>query len=291
MRLKEESSTDSVTGVFMGGVKTVFTPTPAEIVGIIEMTPTEKYFTLKPQEPKLLNFYPGQIIEASLFGYGEIPIGYASSPTRQHTFDIVVRTVGNVSTAINKLQKGDTLYVRGPLGHGFNLDELRGNNILIIAGGLGLCPTRSLTCYILDRRHEFKNFVQFVGTRSPKEILFKDDIQDWRVSPDIELYETVDTPSSDWTGEVGLITNLFKKRQIDRSFKVIVCGPPVMYRSVIAELGKIGIPHAHIYLDLERRMKCAVGKCGHCQINDVYVCVDGPVFTYEQLKDLEEAFS
>ena len=272
-------------------VANVFMPVKAKIVHAEQITATEKHFTLQPEDPKVLEFSPGQILEVSLFGYGEIPIGYASSPTRKNTFDIVIRTVGRVSKAVNNLQKGDHLYVRGPLGTGFDLNAIRNNNVLIVAGGIGLCPTRSLIKYILDRRSEFKEFTLFFGAKSPREQLFVEDLAAWRKSNDVSYYETVDKADPDWKGNTGVITTLFKQKQITPDYKVIICGPPIMYKFVIRELKALGIADGNIYLDLERRMKCGIGKCGHCQINDKYVCVDGPVFRYEQIKNLEEALS
>lgn len=269
----------------------IFLPREAEILRAEQITETEKHFMLKMKDGQAMEFAPGQIMEISVHGYGEIPIGFASSPTRKQSFDIVVRTVGRVSKAINKLEKGQSLFVRGPLGHGFDLEKMRGNPILIVAGGIGLCPTRSFIQYILDRRTEFKQFTLFFGAKSPKEQLFLDDLAQWRRSHDVAYYETVDKADADWKGNVGVITTLFKKTQISSDTHVVICGPPVMYKFVINELNILGIPHNHVYVDLERRMKCGLGKCGHCQINDKYVCFDGPVFAYESIKNLEEAFA
>jgi len=268
----------------------IFLPRPAEIVRTRQDTALEKHFTLKMKDGQPMLFEPGQMLEVSVFGFGEIPIGYASSPTRTQTFDIVVRKVGRVSGALTALEQGQTLYVRGPLGHGFPLDKLRGQNILIVAGGIGLCPTRSLILYILDRRSEFKKFTLFFGVKTPQEQLFLEDLALWRKSADVEFYETVDRADEKWKGNVGVITTLFKKVAVDPNTKVIVCGPPVMYKFVIAELDSIGVSRNNIYVDLERRMKCGIGKCGHCQINDKYVCLDGPVFCFKDIENLEEAF-
>jgi len=268
----------------------IFLPKQARIVRIDQPTDAERHFTLRLADDTDMAFQPGQILEVGLLGYGEIPIGFASSPTRKKTFDIVVRGVGRVSKAINALKAGDLLQVRGPLGHGFDLDQLRGHDVLIVAGGIGLCPTRSLIQYILDRRSEFKNFTLFFGARSPKEQLFLDDLAQWRKAKDVAYHETVDRADDTWKGNVGVITTLFKKTTIDPATRVIICGPPVMYKFVIAELDRIGIPRSNVYVDLERRMKCGIGKCGHCQINDAYVCLDGPVFCYKDMENLEEAF-
>lgn len=267
----------------------IFLPKEAVILGVEKTTDLENHFTLKLKDGAAMAYEPGQILEVSLFGYGEIPIGFASSPTRKDSFDIVIRSVGRVSKAVNKLEKGQSLFVRGPLGSGFNLDKFRGHDILIIAGGIGLCPTRSLIQYIMDRRNEFKKFTLFYGAKDPSQQLFLNDLANWRKSNDVEYHETVDKSDATWKGNVGVITTLFQKTKISPDTRVVICGPPVMFRFVIAELDKIGIPRSNVYVDLERRMKCGVGKCGHCQINDKYVCVDGPVFSVSDLEHLEEA--
>jgi len=271
--------------------KNIFLPMEAKIVKVKQATETERHFTLQLADKGKMKFDPGQILEVSLLGFGEIPLGFASSPTRENTFDIVVRTVGRVSKALNNLKDGDSLHVRGPLGHGFDLSILRNNNILVVAGGIGLCPTRSLIQYIMDRRSEFKHFTLFYGARNPAQQMFHDELNAWRNAKkeEIEFHEIVDKGDPTWKGNVGVITELFKKTAITPDTKVVICGPPIMFRFVIKELTKIGVSHQNIFVDLERRMKCGVGKCGHCQINDKYVCVDGPVFCYADIKDLEEA--
>jgi len=267
----------------------VFLPREAEILGAEFMTATEKRFTLRMKDGRALEYQPGQILEVGLMGYGEIPLGLASSPTRQLSFDLVIRSVGRVSKAVNALDRGQSLFLRGPLGKGFPLEKLRGNDVLIVAGGIGLCPTRSLIQYILDRRDEFKRFILFYGTREPKLQLFLEDLAKWRASKEVEYHETVDKGDPTWKGNVGVITTLFPKVKLDAGTRVVICGPPVMFRFVIRELDKIGISREHIYVDLERRMKCGLGKCGHCQINDKYCCVDGPVFSFAAIGNLEEA--
>jgi NAD(P)H-flavin reductase len=267
----------------------IFLPREVKIVRVEKTTELERIFTLRLADESQLQFEPGQIMEVGLFGYGEIPLGLASSPTRKNTFDLVVRAVGRVSKALNNLKPGDSLYVRGPLGRGFPLADLRGHDVLIVAGGIGLCPTRSMIQYILDRRTEFKRFLLFYGARDPQQQLFLNDLADWRKSKDVEYHETVDKGDPTWKGNVGVITSLFSKTKIDPGTRVIICGPPIMFKFVIRELEKHGVPHSDIYVDLERRMKCGVGKCGHCQMNDKYVCVDGPVFSYAEIENLEEA--
>jgi sulfhydrogenase subunit gamma (sulfur reductase) len=267
----------------------VFVPMEAEILRAVKHTATEKLFTLRLKHGARMEYEPGQIVELSRFGYGEIPIGFASSPTRRDSFDLVIRAVGRVSQAIHACEKGDSLWVRGPLGRGFDLSRLRNRDILVVAAGIGLCPTRSLIEYIVERRSEFGAFTLFYGTRTPQDQLFPEDLAHWRASPEVDFHETVDRADADWKGNVGVITTLFARTPISPETRVAVCGPPVMYRFVIRELDRIGIPHSHVYVDLERRMKCGLGRCGHCQINDKYVCTDGPVFAYSEIENLEEA--
>lgn len=267
----------------------LFVPRQATILHTSSPTATEKHFTLRFDDGKGLDFMPGQILEVGCFGYGEIPVGIASSPTRPYTFDILVRTVGRVSTAINSLGVGDTLNVRGPLGHGFDIDSLRGHDVMILSGGIGLAPTRSLIQYILDKRGDFGRFVLLYGARDPLQLLFPTDRAEWRASHAVDYHETVDRADVSWTGNVGVITTLIPKVKVTPDTRVIICGPPVMFQFVIRELNALGIARENIFVDLERRMKCGVGKCGHCQINDKYCCVDGPVFTLSEIQALEEA--
>ncbi len=269
----------------------IFLPQLCEILEAKMITATEKHFRLKLQSGEKLDYQPGQILEVGLFGYGEIPLGIASSPSRTDgTFDIVIRILGKVSKALGSLNAGDTMTIRGPLGNGFPVDEFKGKDVLIVAGGIGLCPVRSMIQYILDYREEFGEFTLFFGTRTPSELLFEDDLETWRCSSCMSYMETVDSPDQAWSGNVGVITTLFPKVDtITPDTRVIVCGPPIMYKFVIGELDKLGIPRSNVYVDLERRMKCGVGKCGHCQINDKYVCMDGPVFRFSEIENLEEA--
>jgi sulfhydrogenase subunit gamma (sulfur reductase) len=268
----------------------IFLPREAEILSARFITATEKHFVLRPKDGGDFDYSPGQLVEAGLYGYGEVPLGISSSPTQKGSFEVVVRRVGKVTSALCALEKGQSLTIRGPLGNGFPVEEMEGKDVLIVAGGIGLCPTRSMIRYILDRRDRFGRFTLFFGARSPKEQLFLEDLSQWRCCADMDYHETVDRADESWKGNVGVITTLFAKTdKITPETRVIICGPPVMYKFVIRELDRIGVPHNHVYVDLERRMKCGVGKCGHCQINDKYVCLDGPVFRFSDIKNLEEA--
>jgi sulfhydrogenase subunit gamma (sulfur reductase) len=224
-------------------------------------------------------------------GIGEAPISISSSPSRSNgTFELCVRRVGDVTNALHGMKPGEVVGVRGPFGHGFPIERMKGKDILFAAGGLGLAPLRSLINQVLDERGAFGRVIVLYGTKHPSEILFKGELEEWAERDDVEFHMTVDRADEGWTGNVGVITRLFPKVTVNpRNTVAATCGPPIMYRFVLMEMLGKGIPETQIYLSLERRMKCGVGKCGHCQINDLYCCQDGPVFTYAQIKGLEEA--
>ncbi len=268
----------------------LYTPRPAELVRVDSLTPREKVFEFRLKDGKKLGHRPGQFVEISVMGVGEAPISISSSPTRDGTFQLAIRKVGDVTNTLHNLKEGAIVGVRGPFGNGFPLEALQGKDILLIAGGIGLFPLRSLIQYILDRRKDFGKVILLFGARSPAERLFLDELDAWSKNPHIEFQETVDRGDTTWKGNVGVITTLIPKVQFDpRKTMAVVVGPPVMYRFVIGELKKRDLADENIIMSLERRMKCGVGKCGHCQINGVYVCQEGPVFTLAQLRTLREA--
>ncbi|MDH5364152.1 MAG: FAD/NAD(P)-binding protein [Dehalococcoidia bacterium] len=268
----------------------IYLPHLAELIRVEPIAEREKLFEFKLSHGKELGHKPGQFVEISLFGIGEMPISISSSPTKKRSFELAVRAVGNVTNALHRLSKGATVGIRGPFGNGFPLESLKHKDILIVAGGIGLFPLRSLINYILDKRSEFGRLIILSGSRTPKERMFVNELEKWHRREDIELWETVDEGDEEWTGHVGVVTTLSSEVHIDpeKIFAVVV-GPPVMYKFVVAECHKKGIPDERIIMSLERRMKCGIGKCGHCQINGVYVCQEGPVFTYAEVKKLREA--
>jgi sulfhydrogenase subunit gamma (sulfur reductase) len=271
--------------------ESVYLPVMARVLKTEQMTELEKMLTLQLPGGRSLGNEPGQFVECSLLGIGEAPISISSSPSRSNgTFELCIRNVGDLTNALHQLEPGDTLGVRGPFGHGFPVSSMRGKDILFAAGGLGLAPLRSLINQVLDERGAFGRVIILYGTKHPTEVLFNDELQGWAARDDVEFHMTVDRADEDWTGNVGVITTLFPKVTINpRNTVAATCGPPIMYRFVLMELLGKGIPETQIHLSLERRMKCGVGKCGHCQINEFYCCKDGPVFTYAQVKGLEEA--
>jgi sulfite reductase subunit B len=269
----------------------LYLPQPARILSVRPMAALETLFTLELPGGLSLGHRPGQFVELSVLGVGEAPISISSSPSRSNgTFELCVRRAGDVTGALHRMGAGQVVGVRGPFGHGFQVDRFYGKNLLFAPGGLGLAPVRSLINQVLDERHNFGKVTILYGAKNPGELLFTDELAQWQARGDVELHVTVDRPAEGWTGNVGVITKLFPKVQVyARNTVAIVCGPPVMYRFVLMELLGKGIPDGNIYLSLERRMKCGVGKCGHCQINHVYVCQSGPVFSYADIKGVPEA--
>lgn len=269
----------------------IYLPTPARIVDVRPMTRLEKLFTLELPAGMSLGHRPGQFVELSVLGVGEAPISISSSPSRSNgTFELCVRRAGNLTGALHRLGPGDVVGVRGPFGRGFPFERFRGKDLLFAPGGLGLAPLRSLINQVLDERGNYGRVIILYGARNPSELLFTDELAEWEARDDVELHVTVDHPDENWEGNVGVITTLFPKVQVyARNTVAITVGPPVMYRFVLVELLGKGISEGNIWLSLERRMKCGVGKCGHCQMNHVYTCQEGPSFTYAQIKHLEEA--
>jgi len=268
----------------------IYLPHLAEIVRTEQLTKMEKLFEIKFQNGQELGHQPGQFVEVSLFGIGEAPISVSSSPTQKGSFDLAVRAVGNVTQALHTLNRGATVGIRGPFGQGFPVEEMKGKDILFVAGGIGLVPLRSLINYVLDNRSHFGRVLVLFGAKTPAEQLFLGELAKWRQSKDMEYLETVDRSDGQWKGNVGVITTLFPKITVNPQKTIaVIVGPPIMYRFAILEAQVKGIPDDQIIVSLERRMKCGVGKCGHCQINHIYVCQEGPVFSYAKIKDVKEA--
>ena len=272
---------------------TVYTPEIANVLSAERLTEKEMLLTLCLPNNRDLGHQPGQFVEVSIFGAGEAPISITSPPTQKGCFELCARNVGVVTNELHKLQAGDPIGIRGPYGRGFDVKEFEGKDIIYVAGGLGLAPLRSLikTTLSAGLRDQFGRITILYGAKNPSELLFANELREWGERSDVECMVTVDRADEAWRGHVGVITTLFKK--LDRvkapDTMVAVVGPPVMYKFAILEVLMFGISESQIRLSLERRMKCGVGKCGHCQINGVYVCQSGPVFSYSEVKGLREA--
>ena len=260
------------------------------IVELTQLTEQEKLYRIVLPHNETLDHDPGQFVQVSLFGIGEAPISICSSPTQLDSFELCVRRAGRFTEALHNLEIGAEVGIRGPFGVGFPVVPLEGNDVLLIAGGLGIAPLRSLINYIIDNRRDFGKVDILLGCRDPQSMLFNGELKIWDKRMDLDFYCSIDREAPDWEGNVGLITALIPGVNLDpqRTFAV-ACGPPIMYRFVVAELLKKGLPESQIYLSLERHMKCGLGKCGHCQIHDIYCCQDGPVFSYERVKHIRGA--
>jgi sulfhydrogenase subunit gamma (sulfur reductase) len=237
-------------------------------------------------------FRPGQFAQVSLFGVGEFPTSLPPSPTEDQTF-FTVRSVGSCTSALHRLKPGDKFGVRGPYGNGFPMETYEGKNLVFVAGGIGLIPLRSCIMYALKNRHKYGRIQIYCGSKTPSELMYAANLREWEQAAGVECRLTVDrTCATDvWTGNIGVVGSLFKQPgvqiPVDNTI-AFVCGPPVMFRFVIKDLLDLGFEERTIVSTLERYMKCGVGKCGHCCIGVAYVCTDGPVFTYEQIKKLGE---
>jgi sulfhydrogenase subunit gamma (sulfur reductase) len=269
----------------------IYLPTLATIKEVREISERDKLFKLELPGGLSLNHQPGQFVEVSILGVGEAPISITSSPSRSNgDFEICVRRLGDLTGVLHRMGPGDKIGVRGPFGHGFPYMRFRGKDLLFVLGGLGLPPGRSLINQVIDERHNYGRVIILSGARNPSELIFMDEVSEWQARGDIEVLLTVDRADEAWKGNVGVVTTLFPKIEVHaRNTVGLTIGPPAMYRFVLMEFQAKGIPEGNIYLSLERRMKCGVGKCGHCQINNIYTCQSGPVFSYAEIKPLEEA--
>ena len=269
----------------------IYLPTQSRILAAQPLTKLEMLFTIELPGGIALDHRPGQFVEVSLLGVGEAPISISSSPSRSNgSFELCVRRAGDLTSVLHRMTPGDMIGIRGPFGRGFPFERFRGKDMLFAPGGLGLAPLRSLINQVLDERGNFGRVIILYGARHPSELLFTDELAEWQARDDIELYLTVDRADDDWKENVGVITTLFPKIDIHpRNTVAVTIGPPVMYRFVLMELLGKGISEGNIWLSLERRMKCGVGKCGHCQINHLYTCQSGPSFSYTEIKHLAEA--
>jgi len=253
---------------------------------------THDTFTLE-LEPAVgkdkLAFMPGQFNMLYAYGVGEVPISISGDPANEKVLVHTVRSVGNVSNNLVNTKKGGIIGVRGPFGHGWPVEKAKGSDVVIVAGGIGLAPLRPAIYYLLAHRENYGKLILMYGSRSPAEILFMKELEQWRGRFDLVVEATVDTAPSGWRGNVGLVTTLIPRVKFDPYHTVaLVCGPELMLRFTVLELHKCGIEHKDIYISMERNMKCGIGHCGHCQCGPFFVCKDGPVFSYEEIRGFSE---
>jgi sulfhydrogenase subunit gamma (sulfur reductase) len=273
-----------------GDLEDLYHPVMAEIKEVRRLTGMETYYRIELPGREDLGHEPGQFVELSIFGVGEAPFSVSSSPTLKGSFELGVRRAGMLTDVLLRQQPGTKVGIRGPFGNGIDVEKFKGKDVLIVAGGIGLVPMRSMINFIIDNRDQFGKLIICYGSKSDQDLLFTDELAQWEKDPSIDYRLTVDQGSDTWRGNTGVITTLIPGLDLDLPNTVCcICGPPVMYRFVLLSLKSKGLAEENIYMSLERRMKCGVGKCGHCQINHSYVCQDGPVYHYPDIKSLQEA--
>jgi sulfhydrogenase subunit gamma (sulfur reductase) len=270
--------------------RSLYEPQLTKIERVERETPDTHTFFLNAEGVEWRGAYkPGQFVELSVFGAGEAPFCLAQSPTRSDFIEVTVRRTGTVTNRLHTYGPGDVVGLRGPYGNCFPFERARGKNLIFVGGGIGLPPLRSLINFVLDHRGDYGEVHVLYGARTPSDRVYKNELAAWATSGKLTLRETVDKADETWTGPVGVVTNLLQGMAVDESNTVaFTCGPPIMLKFVVAELMALKIPDANIVTTLERYMKCGVGKCGHCCVGHHYICVDGPVYNFEQIKHLPE---
>lgn len=233
-----------------------------------------------------LAFAPGQFNMLYVFGVGEVPISISGDPDKPGVLVHTTRAVGTVTKVMARLRRGEVIGVRGPYGTPWPVDQAEGNDVVIVAGGIGLAPLRPALYRLLAERDRFGKVVLLYGTRTPEDILYRKELERWRARFDVEVYVTVDRAIAPWRGSVGVVTHLIPKAPFDPLSSVaLICGPEMMMRFSVFELEKRGVAADRIFVSLERNMKCGVGTCGHCQFGPMFVCREGPVFPYPRVRD------
>ena len=263
-------------------------PTPFRVLKVNRETGDTFTLTLEPPKgAPPFAFAPGQFNMLYVFGVGEIPISISGDADKPETLVHTVRAVGAVSRAVCGLKKGEALGVRGPFGVPWPVTAAPGWDVLVIAGGLGLAPVRPAVYHLLARRPQYGNLELIYGARTPEDLVFRRELERWRGRFDFRVHVTVDTAKGDWRGSVGVVPNLISRTRFDPAQTMaLICGPGVMMRFTVQELLNRGVKMENIYVSMERNMKCGLGLCGHCQLGPFFVCKDGPVFSYDRVREL-----
>ena len=268
-----------------------YLPQSAIIAKIIEENSQIKTFEIvfsNRAVHKEFSYLPGQFMMVSVPHCGEAPISFSSSPTRPGGLSLSVRRAGQLTTALHTMKEGDHIGLRGPYGTPFNMEPLKGRDLLFVAGGIGLAPLRSVINYCLDNRQDYGRITILYGSRLPSDIAFRKDIEQWQHDSSITCLLTVDATEPGWEGPVGLVTALLDKIDINPAQSSgIVCGPPMMIGATLKELSNRGFADNNLITTMERHMKCGVGICRHCHMDGKLVCTDGPVFTLSQLREMD----
>lgn len=287
--LKHNLATHIIILLSSYAMNNAYLPKRAVIEKIIEESPDTKTFVLrlKDKADGILKYKPGQFLMLSLAGFGEAPFTFASPPARDGKVEVSVRRAGSLTSALHRLKEKEIIGVRGPYGNTFPLEKLKNKDLLFVAGGCGIAPLRSLIQYIFKKRKDYGKIEIIYGCRTPKDRFYTQELESWRKMPNTDIYLTVDEPDEKWGGSCGVVCVLFPKIKLNPGTAfVFLCGPSAMLKFAIKDILKLGFKENAIYASLERHMKCGVGKCGHCYVKGKYVCLDGPNFSYAQMKEL-----
>ncbi|ACF12817.1 oxidoreductase FAD/NAD(P)-binding domain protein [Chloroherpeton thalassium ATCC 35110] len=264
-----------------------------KIINVIKLTELEKLFHLRivdQRERDIFQFRPGQFVMLDVPGYGEVPISLSSSTNNHEYIELCIRKAGRTTNVLHEAKIGSYVGIRGPFGNSFPMEKMAGHNILLIAGGLGIAPLRGPLYWVADYRDHYKDVHVLYGAKEPSQMLFTYQYDEWERVNHIKMLSIVEHPDENWTGHVGRITKLFDEIEFDpQDTFAIVCGPPVMFKFVCSHLDKMGIPMNRMFVSLERRMHCGMGKCCRCMVGSTFTCVDGPVFDYWSVLNLKEA--
>ena len=261
-------------------------PEPFEVRHVTKETGDTFTLTLAPVAGAPFRpFAPGQFNMLYVFGVGEVPISISGDPAKPEILVHTIRSVGATTRAMQKLQKGDWVGVRGPFGTAWPVDQAHGHDVILIAGGIGLAPIRPALYHVLLHRGLYGRVVLLYGARTPRDMLFPKELREWRSRFDVVVDVTVDRATMEWQGSVGVVTKMVQRSPFDpQSAMSFICGPEVMIRYAAQALQQRGTPGSSIFVSMERNMKCAVGVCGHCQFGPWFVCKDGPVFRYDKIE-------
>jgi NAD(P)H-flavin reductase len=277
-------------------MEALLVPALAKVDRIIEETPDIRTYRLKFTDEGLaekFNWLPGQFVEFSLLGSGECTFCIASSSTRKGYFDCSIKRAGLVTADIHSdIEEGDLVGIRGPYGNWFPVEEIKGKNLLFVGGGIGMAPLRSLIQYCIDNRSDYRDFTILYGARTSADLCYKEETEEWRKNSSLKVVLTIDKPEENWKENVGVVPKILEEvvKPIVANTKVITCGPPIMIKYTLQSLDRLGFAPKDVITTLEMKMQCGLGKCGRCNIGSTYICKDGPVFTYEQLKALPDEF-
>ena len=265
-----------------------YAPENATLEEVIVETPTIRTFVIRPEKP--MPFRAGQFVQLTVPGLGEAPFTPSSSPDEPERLEVTVLRTGRVTDALHLLEPGVPLGIRGPYGKGYPLDKLHGNEVLVIGGGVGLAPLRSLMYVLFKNIADFKRVLIKYGARTPEELLYRRSYEEWSRIPGVDMDVTVDIATDGWSGKVGVVTTLLEGASLDvENGYAISCGPGIMLRFVTLRCIEMGFKPSHIYLSMNRRMSCGVGRCGRCNVGPYYLCKDGPDMCYEKIKDYPNA--